>query len=67
MFTAVSTQWRYGGAGPTGLDYHGIRAHPAFRSLRRSRREVVLAEVSIIERAWLQTAAEVRERERERG
>ena len=26
LFTRVSTQWRYGFAGPTGLDYHGVEA-----------------------------------------
>lgn len=60
LFQQVQTQWRIGFAGPTGLDYAGVRASPAFRRIRRRLRERTLDEICIMERAWLDAAAEVR-------
>ncbi len=68
LFQQVQTQWRIGMAGPTGLDYAGVRASPAFHSIARRAREAMFAAVCIMERAWLEAAAEVREEnERKRG
>ena len=53
LFRSVSTQWRYGHAGPTGLDYLGVRASPAFRRLPSASRETTFDDVTAIERAWL--------------
>ena len=60
LFQQVQTQWRIGFAGPTGLDYAGVRASPAFRRIRRRLRERTLDEICTMERAWLDAAAEVR-------
>jgi hypothetical protein len=56
----VQTQWRHGFNGPTGLDYAGVRASPAWRKLRK--REQAFADVCVMERAWLAEAREQRER-----
>ena len=56
----LQTQWRHGMAGPTGLDYAGVRASPAFRSIPRADREAILADVCVMERSWLSAAAEIR-------
>lgn len=60
LFNRVQTQWRHGMAGPTGLDYAGVRASPAFRSIPRADREAILADVCVMERSWLSAAAEIR-------
>jgi len=62
LFQAVQTQWRYGQAGPTGLDYSGVRSHPAFLRVPRKRREELLGGVEVMERAYLNKAAELRQR-----
>lgn len=53
LWCAIQTQWRVGMAGPTGLDWQGVRAHPATRALPRQQRESVLADVACMESAWL--------------
>lgn len=53
LWFAAQTQWRHGMAGPTGLDYAGVRAAPAFRRIPRADRERVLDDVCVMERAWL--------------
>ena len=60
LFQAVQTQWRYGAAGPTGLDYSGVRAHPAFRRIPRAGREEMLDDLCVMERAWLAKDAQRR-------
>lgn len=62
LWGAVQTQWRQGFGGPTGLDYAGVRASPAFCSLPRRRRERVFGELCIMERATLAEWAEQRRR-----
>lgn len=52
LYCAVDTQWRVGMVGPTGLDYAGVRAAPAFRLLG-AQREQVFADLCFIERGWL--------------
>ena len=59
LFRAVSTQWRVGGMGvPTGLDYAGVRAAPAFRRIPRKQREQVFQDLCDIEEGWLGAQAE---------
>lgn len=53
LWCAVQTQWRTSMAGPTGLDWQGVRAHPAARALPRAQREPVLADLACMEVAWL--------------
>ena len=65
LWAAVQTQWRAGLQGYTGLDYAGVRAHPAFVAIRgRGRRERLLADVHTLERALLREWAEQRARRR---
>lgn len=65
LWGAVQTQWRHGMAGPTGLDYQGVRASPAFRAVERKKREEVFEGLCIMERAWLTRRAEIDKAERE--
>ena len=53
LFRAVETQFRWQDGAPTGLDYCGVRAAPAFRALPRDRREAVFADVCVMERPWI--------------
>ena len=62
LWGGVQTQWRHGFHGPTGLDYAGVRASPAWRQLRQRERERAFADVCVIERAWLVEAHEQRQR-----
>lgn len=62
LWFAVQTQWRHGWGGPTGLDYAGVRASPAFRALDRAQREPAFADLCIMERAAILAWAERRER-----
>lgn len=70
LFNGVQTQWRVGPMGPTGLDYDGVRASPAWYRLGRrlppERCEEVLEEVSVMEHAYLGELAK-RARERAQG
>lgn len=56
LYYAVRTQWRVGVSGPTGLDYAGVRAAPAFRRLG-TRREQVFEDLCGIERGYLEEHA----------
>lgn len=60
----MQTQWRHGMSGPIGLDYHGVRAAPAFRRLDSADCEDVFEGVCIMERAWLTKRAEIDEEKR---
>lgn len=53
LWLATQTQWRHQFAGPSGLDYAGVRAAPAFGALSPERREAVFAELCVMERAAL--------------
>lgn len=61
----MQTQWRHGYAGPTGLDYAGVRASPAFRVIPRRQQEECMAGLCVMERAWLEKRAELAEQERQ--
>lgn len=65
LWGQVQTQWRHGMAGPTGLDYQGVRASPAFRRIDAADREDLFEGVCIMERAWLAKRAEINKQERE--
>lgn len=53
LWQAVQTQFRWAAERPTGLDWQGVRAHPACWALPAEDRERVLADVAEIEPAWL--------------
>lgn len=53
LWIGVQTQWRHGFDGPTGLDYAGVRASPAFRRLATIDRDRVFDELCVMERAAL--------------
>jgi hypothetical protein len=67
LWLAVQSQWRHGWNGPTGLDYAGIRAAPAFHRLARVTREAVFADVCVMERGALGAWAEDRAAEKARA
>lgn len=58
LWSRVQSQWRHGMAGPTGLDYAGVRASPAFRRLPRKDRERVFEDVCVMESAALEVFCE---------
>ncbi|HRG72106.1 MAG TPA: DUF1799 domain-containing protein [Thauera aminoaromatica] len=53
LFEAVQTQLRWSDNRPTGLDWVGVRAHPACWALPEDQRERVLGDVAVIEHPWL--------------
>lgn len=65
LWGPLQSQWRHGMAGPTGLDWQGVRAHPAVVCTPRRLRERHLAGIAAMEQAWLaehaRRAAEQRE------
>lgn len=64
LWGAVQTQWRSGMAGPTGLDYPGVRACPSFLRIAEADREDVFEGVCIMERAWLAKRAKIEQAKR---
>lgn len=64
LWCSVRTQWRAGMSGPTGLDWCGVRAHPAARQLPRGERERVLADLACMEVAWLAERARLAQAKR---
>lgn len=52
-FARLSTQWRHGMAGPTGLDYASVLALLRAARLPRDRREAIFDDIQIMERAAL--------------
>ncbi len=57
----VQTQWRVGMAGPTGLDYAGVRAY--LEEVQPDDRRSAFVGICACERATLEVWAEQRERE----
>lgn len=67
LFDGCRTQWRRDGNGsPTGLDYAGVRASPAFRRLPREWRERAFEDLRSIEHGWLRECARLAAAERAR-
>lgn len=64
LWCAVQTQWRAGMAGPTGLDWCGVRAHPASRALPRPERERIFSDLACMEVAWLAERSRIAQAER---
>lgn len=58
LFNEVQTQWQIGPLGPTGLNYPGVRASPAFERIAPVLREEVLDGACVMERAYLAALAE---------
>lgn len=55
VFLAMSTQWRMGAVGPTGLDYGALREVWQRTRTPPSQRDEVFAQLQIIEREALTT------------
>lgn len=53
LWGQVQGQWLHGMAGPTGLAWAGVRAHPAVARIPRGRRRRLLAGLAEMEGAWL--------------
>lgn len=53
LFEAVQTQLRWADSRPTGLDWHGVRAHPSSWAIPEAQRERVLADLAVMEPAWM--------------
>lgn len=64
MWLAVQTQWQWAtdgmGSRRVGLSYPGVRAAPAFARLRGRQREAMLADLCVMESAWLNEDARQR-------
>ena len=58
LFNDVQTQWQVGPLGPTGLNYPGVRASPAFNRLPVDEREAIFEGACVMERAYLAALAE---------
>lgn len=54
LFVAVRTQWRYGLAGPTGLDYASVRALMDLALPPDADRRRLLADLQVMEAAALE-------------
>lgn len=55
VFIAMSTQWRTGAAGPTGLDYGALREVWHRTRTPPGQRDEVFAQLQVIEREALTT------------
>mgnify|MGYP000216858405 CR=1 FL=1 len=64
----LQSQWRHGMAGPTGLDYAGVRAHLDEMGLAPGQeRSAIYAGIRAAERATLEARAELAEQEQARN
>ena len=55
VFLAMSTQWRTGAVGPTGLDYGALREVWKRTRVPADKRDEVFAQLQVIEREALTT------------
>lgn len=53
LWGAVQSQWQHGPMGPTGLQWHSLRAHPDVCAVPEAEREPLLQGLAVMERAWL--------------
>ena len=60
IFSDMMTQWRFGAAGPTGLDYTALPIVMRMRQVERTARAEIFDDVRIMERAALQAMRERR-------
>ncbi|KAA0983313.1 DUF1799 domain-containing protein [Pseudomonas sp. ANT_J28] len=61
VFEAMSTQWRTGACGATGLDYTSIRAVAGFLGLTRAQATDIFPDLRIMEAEALRVMAEQRD------
>lgn len=61
VFNAMSTQWRQGFGGPTGLDYGVLPAVMDLAGIEPEQRAEVFADVRVMEREALQAMADGRD------
>lgn len=61
MFDAISTQWRTGMGGPTGLDYNVLPEIWKRLSIKKKDRNEVFAGLRVMESAALSTMAKHRD------
>lgn len=61
LWGAMQSQWRHGFRGPTGLDWPGVRAHPAVLAIPPADREPLLQSLAVMEDAWLRERARLAE------
>lgn len=61
VFNAMSTQWRQGFCGPTGLDYGVLPAVMDLAGIETEQRAEVFADVRVMEREALQAMADGRD------
>lgn len=59
LWGEVQSQWAHGPMGPTGFNWHSLRAHPAVRRVPAAQREDLLQGVADMESAWLGARAAV--------
>lgn len=67
LWGAVSTQWREGFSGPTGLDYAAVEAVMRLQGMPRAERAERFAELRIMERITLRVWAFRRQQHQQRG
>lgn len=62
LFCSLGTVWFEDFGERVGLRWADVRAHPAVHAIRgRKRREQALADLAVIERAWLCKARELKQ------
>ncbi|MBK5400504.1 DUF1799 domain-containing protein [Pseudomonas sp. TH39(2020)] len=61
VFEAMSTQWRTGACGATGLDYTSIRDVAGFLGLTRAQATDIFPDIRIMEAEALRVMAEQRD------
>lgn len=54
LFADVSTQWRIGFGGATGLDYSAVCAVMKLTRVKKKRRQALLADIAVLEAAALE-------------
>lgn len=60
LWWSLQSQWRISDGMATGLDWSSVRAVPAVVALRgRRRREALLADIAVMEHAWLAERARI--------
>jgi hypothetical protein len=60
VFEAMSTQWRTGACGATGLDYTSIRDVAGFLGLTRAQASAIFPDIRIMEAEALRVMADQR-------
>ncbi|KGU87198.1 DUF1799 domain-containing protein [Pseudomonas mediterranea] len=61
LFNALSTQWRMGASGPTGLDYTSIRDVARFIGIKKKQIAEIFPDLQVMEVEAIAVMAEARE------